>query len=76
MFVAAQRAHLGVGGGGVGAGASAAGAIGHDNAAEGKAGGVEAIADTGVGHDLDVVLVRADAKVGDAGEGGGGVGIE
>ncbi len=54
---------------GVGAAARRAGAIGDDNPAERLSGGVEARSDAVVRHDLDIVLMGANAEVRDAGEG-------
>jgi len=74
LLVAADALHLLVGEVRVGAGAGRTGAVGHDDTPKRLARRFEAVGDAGVRHDLDVVLMRAEAKVRDPREGllGGG----
>ena len=79
LFLVADFLHLLVGEVGEGADTGAAGAVGAGDAAEPEVGVVIAGDDAVVGHELEVVVVGADAEVGDAGEGGwlvGAVGDE
>jgi hypothetical protein len=69
LLESANFLHLLVGVVGEGAGAGRAGAVGDDHAAESEGGVVEAIADGGVRHDFNVVLMGGEAQVGDLGEG-------
>ena len=70
LLLAADALHLLVGVLAVDARARAARAVGHDDAAEPVVRQAEALGDAMVGHDLDVVLVGADAQVGGASERG------
>ena len=63
LLLAPHGLHLLVGVGGVAAGPRGSRAVRHDDAAERLAGLVEAVADAGLRHDLDVVLVGRDAQV-------------
>ena len=68
----AHLLHLLVGVIAVDTGARAAGAVGHHHAGEPLVLAAEALGDAVVGHDLDIVLVRGDAEMRGAREGGVG----
>src|ERR1035438_3262222 len=63
LLLASHRLHLLIGKGGVGAGPGRSRPVRDNNAAKRLAAPVEAVADAGLGLDLDVVRVGDDAQV-------------